>query len=52
MYAGVVISIVSTMEGEGYALLLDGMTFQEIARVRFLYGLPFGFHGCWIPEKI
>ncbi|CAD6227852.1 unnamed protein product [Miscanthus lutarioriparius] len=49
---GVVISIVSTMEGEGYALLLDGMTFQEIARVRFPYGLPFGFHGCWIPEKI
>ncbi|CAD6253839.1 unnamed protein product [Miscanthus lutarioriparius] len=49
---GVVISIVSTMDGDGYALLLDATTFKEIARVRFPYGLPFGFHGCWIPEKI
>ncbi|KAL6897953.1 hypothetical protein ACP4OV_006912 [Aristida adscensionis] len=49
---GVVISIVSTIQGDGYALVLDGMTFQEIARVRFPYGLPYGFHGCWIPEKI
>jgi len=52
MYVGVVISIVSTMDGDGYALLLDATTFKEIARVRFPYGLPFGFHGCWIPEKI
>jgi carlactone synthase/all-trans-10'-apo-beta-carotenal 13,14-cleaving dioxygenase len=49
---GVVISIVSTMEGDGYALLLDAMTFQEIARVRLPYGLPYGFHGCWIPENV
>ena len=28
-------SIVSTMEGDGYALLLDAVTFEEIARVGF-----------------
>lgn len=49
---GVVISIVSTTQDEGYALLLDAASFEEIARVRFPYGLPYGFHGCWIPEKI
>ncbi|GJN03297.1 hypothetical protein PR202_ga20727 [Eleusine coracana subsp. coracana] len=41
-----------TVDGNGYTLLLDAMTFKEIARVRFPYGLPYGFHGCWIPEKI
>ena len=35
MFVGVVISIVSTMEGDGYALLLDAVTFEEIARVGF-----------------
>ncbi|GJM93157.1 hypothetical protein PR202_ga09687 [Eleusine coracana subsp. coracana] len=49
---GVVISIVSTINGDGYALVLDARTFEDIARVRFPYGLPYGFHGCWIPEKI
>lgn len=49
---GVVISIVSTVEGEGYALVLDAASFKEVARVRFPYGLPYGFHGCWIPKKI
>lgn len=48
---GVVISIVSADDGEGYALVLDASTFQEIARVGFPYGLPYGFHGCWIPDS-
>ncbi|XP_031472583.1 carotenoid cleavage dioxygenase 8 homolog B, chloroplastic [Nymphaea colorata] len=47
---GVVISMVSAGDGGGYALLLDGTTFQEIARARFPYGLPYGLHGCWIPK--
>ncbi|KAL6865214.1 hypothetical protein ACP4OV_016365 [Aristida adscensionis] len=47
---GVVISIISTVDGDGYALLLDAAKFKEIARVRFPYGL--GFHGCWIPDNI
>ncbi|KAG7020304.1 Carotenoid cleavage dioxygenase 8-like B, chloroplastic, partial [Cucurbita argyrosperma subsp. argyrosperma] len=48
---GVVISMVSGEDGEGYALLLDGSTFEEIARAKFPYGLPYGLHGCWIPRN-
>ncbi|CAN1161907.1 Carotenoid cleavage dioxygenase 8 homolog B, chloroplastic [Linum perenne] len=47
---GVVISMVSEKDGGGYAVLLDGKTFEEIARARFPYGLPYGLHGCWVPN--
>ncbi|KAL6501980.1 Carotenoid cleavage dioxygenase 8, chloroplastic [Orobanche gracilis] len=47
---GVVISMISDKNGEGYALLLDGSTFEEIARAKFPYGLPYGLHGCWVPN--
>lgn len=49
--AGVVISMISAKNGDGYALLLDGSTFEEIARAKFPYGLPYGLHGCWVPKK-
>ncbi|KAI3917307.1 hypothetical protein MKW98_027226 [Papaver atlanticum] len=49
---GVVISIISDKNGGGYALVLDGTTFQEIARANFPYGLPYGLHGCWVPKEI
>ncbi|PKA64613.1 Carotenoid cleavage dioxygenase 8 like B, chloroplastic [Apostasia shenzhenica] len=45
---GVIISLVSCDDGEGYALVLDGLSFEELARARLPYGLPYGFHGCWI----
>nr|ABF70124.1 dioxygenase-related protein [Musa balbisiana] len=48
---GVAISIVSDKNGEGYALVLDAVTFEEIARAKFPYGLPYGLHGCWVPNK-
>ncbi|RWR72486.1 carotenoid cleavage dioxygenase 8 [Cinnamomum micranthum f. kanehirae] len=48
---GVVISMVSDKNGEGYALLLDGSSFEEIARAKFPYGLPYGLHGCWVPKN-
>ncbi|XP_009626361.1 carotenoid cleavage dioxygenase 8 homolog B, chloroplastic [Nicotiana tomentosiformis] len=48
---GVVISMISDKNGEGYALILDGSTFEEIARAKFPYGLPYGLHGCWVPKK-
>ncbi|KAB1204360.1 hypothetical protein CJ030_MR8G014189 [Morella rubra] len=48
---GVVISMISQKNGGGYALLLDGSTFEEIARANFPYGLPYGLHGCWVPKK-
>jgi carlactone synthase/all-trans-10'-apo-beta-carotenal 13,14-cleaving dioxygenase len=46
---GVVISLVSDKHGGGFALLLDGSTFTEIARAKLPYGLPYGLHGCWVP---
>ncbi|KAJ0031143.1 hypothetical protein Pint_12841 [Pistacia integerrima] len=48
---GVVISMISERNGGGYALLLDGSTFEEIARAKFPYGLPYGLHGCWVPKN-
>ncbi|XP_021911970.1 carotenoid cleavage dioxygenase 8 homolog B, chloroplastic-like [Carica papaya] len=48
---GVVISMVSQNNGGGYALLLDGSSFEELARAKFPYGLPYGLHGCWVPKK-
>nr|AIF27229.1 carotenoid cleavage dioxygenase 8a [Crocus sativus] len=48
---GVVISVISDKNGEGYALVLDGSNFEEIARAKFPYGLPYGLHGCWVPKK-
>ncbi|KAL8263386.1 hypothetical protein R6Q59_024735 [Mikania micrantha] len=48
---GVVISMVSDKNGEGYALMLDTSTFEEIARAKFPYGLPYGLHGCWVPNR-
>ncbi|XP_043705102.1 carotenoid cleavage dioxygenase 8 homolog B, chloroplastic [Telopea speciosissima] len=47
---GVVISMVSDKNGGGYAVLLDGSSFEEIARAEFPYGLPYGLHGCWVPK--
>ncbi|XP_059073289.1 carotenoid cleavage dioxygenase 8 homolog B, chloroplastic-like [Cryptomeria japonica] len=43
---GVVKSIVSDKYGDGFVVILDGSTFKEIARAKFVYGLPFGTHGC------
>ncbi|XP_059658915.1 carotenoid cleavage dioxygenase 8 homolog B, chloroplastic-like [Cornus florida] len=48
---GVVISMISDKNGGGYALLLDASRFEEIARAKFPYGLPYGLHGCWVPKN-
>ncbi|GLJ11749.1 hypothetical protein SUGI_0176060 [Cryptomeria japonica] len=47
---GVVISIVSDKDGHGFAIVLDGSTFTEVARAKLPYALPYGLHGCWIPS--
>jgi carlactone synthase/all-trans-10'-apo-beta-carotenal 13,14-cleaving dioxygenase len=49
--AGVAISMVSAKDGSGYALVLDGKTFEEVARAKFPYGLPYGLHCCWVPRN-
>uniref|UniRef100_A0ACD5VJL6 Uncharacterized protein n=1 Tax=Avena sativa TaxID=4498 RepID=A0ACD5VJL6_AVESA len=47
---GVAISMVSAKDGSGYALVLDAKTFEEVARAKFPYGLPYGLHCCWVPR--
>ncbi|MED6193340.1 Carotenoid cleavage dioxygenase 8, chloroplastic, partial [Stylosanthes scabra] len=47
---GVVISIISEKNGGAYALVLDGSSFEEIARAKFPYTMPYGLHGCWVPK--
>lgn len=48
MITGVVILMISDKNGEGYALILDGTTFKEIAKAKFL---PYGLHGAWVPKN-
>ncbi|KAK1587814.1 hypothetical protein Q3G72_017073 [Acer saccharum] len=47
---GVVISIISEENGGAYSVMLDGSTFEEIARARFPHSIPYGLHGCWVPK--
>jgi carlactone synthase/all-trans-10'-apo-beta-carotenal 13,14-cleaving dioxygenase len=47
---GVVVDILTTSDGGGSLLILDASSFTELARCRLPEPLPFGFHGCWVPE--
>ena len=47
---GAVLSIVTQADGRSALLVLDGATMQEVARATLPYGLPNGFHGCFVPE--
>lgn len=46
---GVVLSVLTQSDGRTALLVLDGASFEEEARVVLPYGLPAGFHGCWLP---
>ena len=35
--------MVSARDGSAYALVLDAKTFQEVARAKFPYAMPYGF---------
>ncbi|EFJ10893.1 hypothetical protein SELMODRAFT_127411 [Selaginella moellendorffii] len=48
---GVAISIVNDDKGDGYVLLLDGKSFEEVARAPLPYGLPYGIHGAWLDQR-
>nr|CAB3474234.1 unnamed protein product [Digitaria exilis] len=37
-------------DGSAYALVLDAKTFQEVARAKFPYAMPYGLHCCWVPR--
>jgi len=47
---GVVIAVVAQPDGKSALIVLDGQSFQEIARAVLPYGITNGFHGAFIPE--
>lgn len=48
---GVVLSIVSNNQGSSFIVVLDGGSFTELARADMPHGLPYGLHGCWVPNS-
>ena len=45
-----VTSMVVGGDGKGFLLILDAKSFEEIARARLPYDLPYGFHNQHYPE--
>ena len=48
---GVVLCVITQADGRSALLVLDGQKFVEIARAVLPYGLPNGFHGCFVPDE-
>ena len=46
---GVVLSLVADADGSSFLLILDARSFEELARARLPHGIPYGFHGAFIP---
>ena len=46
---GVVLSIVAGADGKSFLLVLDAKSFEEVARARLPHGIPYGFHGHFVP---
>ena len=44
-----VLSFVAAAEGGTFLLVLDAGSFEEVARVRMPHGIPYGFHGTFVP---
>jgi len=36
-------------DGRSFVLFLDGRTFEEVARAQLHVGLPYRFHGTFVP---
>jgi len=49
---GVVLSLILNVSNNStFLLILDGQTFQELARVNLPFFIPFGFHGKFYPNE-
>jgi carlactone synthase/all-trans-10'-apo-beta-carotenal 13,14-cleaving dioxygenase len=46
---GVVLSLVADAAGGSFLLVLDAGSFTELARAQLPHGVPYGFHGTFIP---
>lgn len=47
---GVVLSTLMQADGRSALLVLDARDWKEVARAVLPYGLPNGFHGCFVPS--
>ena len=47
---GVALSTVAGADGRSFLLIMDGPTWQEVARAQLPYGMAFMFHGQFIPN--
>lgn len=48
---GAVLSVLTQADGRAALLVLDGSSFDEVARAVLPYGLPNGFHGGFLPAR-
>lgn len=48
---GAVLAMVTGADGGSFLLILDAASFEEVARIKMPIGLPYGFHGTFIPAK-
>lgn len=46
---GVLLSTLTQADGRTALLVLDAQSLTEVGRAVMPYGLPNGFHGCWVP---
>lgn len=49
--AGCVLCVITQADGRSALLVLDGQKFVELGRAVLPYGLPNGFHGCFVPDE-
>ncbi len=47
---GILLGTVVQPDGNAAMVFLDGRSMEEVARAVLRYGLPFGFHGTFIPS--
>ena len=45
---GVVLSVVTGADGFSFLLVLDANSFEEVARAKLEFGVPYQFHGNWL----
>ncbi len=49
--SGVLLSTLTQADGRTALLVLDAASLQEVARAVMPYGVPNGFHGCFVPGQ-